>query len=69
MLADNWKLKFYRGAMVIGSRTQIDASFIQAVVETKVEATNAFIFGNTVNFSEFPVLYCLQLKKESFPYR
>ncbi|XP_041123698.1 microsomal triglyceride transfer protein large subunit-like [Polyodon spathula] len=58
-----------RGAMVIVSRTQVDASFIQAVVETKVEATNAFIFGNTVNFSQFPVLYCLQLNKESFPYR
>ncbi|MBN3302768.1 MTP protein, partial [Amia calva] len=58
-----------RGTLAISGTIEIDASFINVGVETRTEAQTQFVFVNTVRFSEMPVLFCLQMKKEPYPYR
>uniref|UniRef100_UPI00398F4630 microsomal triglyceride transfer protein large subunit-like n=1 Tax=Pristiophorus japonicus TaxID=55135 RepID=UPI00398F4630 len=58
-----------RGALVINSAIQVDTTFVQAGVNSNSEAAASLDFVSTVNFVDFPILICLQLLKEPFPYR
>lgn len=58
-----------RGSLVVNSVIQTDTSFIKAGISTISEAEATLDFVSTVNFSNSPILICLQLKKEPFEYR
>lgn len=53
-----------RGAMVIDSRVQLDAGFMQAAVTKRTEAVSSINCNNTLNFAATPLLMCLQLQKD-----
>ncbi|XP_067876827.1 microsomal triglyceride transfer protein large subunit-like [Heterodontus francisci] len=58
-----------RGTLVLNSVINVDTSFVQAGVNSTSEAAASLDFVSTVAFMDSPILICLQLLKESFPYR
>ncbi|XP_066535007.1 microsomal triglyceride transfer protein large subunit-like [Hoplias malabaricus] len=56
-------------SIVITSRAEVDALFMSTIAETLSEMNSSFSFITTVNFSDTPMIYCLQLIREPLLYR
>ncbi|MBN3299980.1 MTP protein, partial [Amia calva] len=58
-----------RAALVLTGNVTVDMDFVTAGTEVSFETESKLDFITTVKFSEYPFLVCMQMDKDSFPFR